>query len=156
MLQGSWKAKILTCPQDKWFSKVTCPPEYLLVLKKISNVIYKQKIDTWNKAFLSYVFIININLFIWIWMSYADRASNWHRVSGTGGAQANPYLGSFWRLLVFERWWWPGLNYSIQLLFWGRSYFVSVVSLMAELDSICCLVLSAYLWCCLSHGFQII
>ena len=34
-------------------------------------------------------------IWIWIWIVYADRTSDWYRVSGTGGAQANPYLGSF-------------------------------------------------------------
>ena len=39
--------------------------------------------------------VSNEEIWIWIWIVYADRTSDWYRVSGTGGAQANPYLGSF-------------------------------------------------------------
>ena len=52
--QGSWKPEILTCPPDKWFSKITCPQEILLVLEKTKKIWKTNKNTIVN--FLSLIF----------------------------------------------------------------------------------------------------
>ena len=113
-VQGSWKPEIFTCPPDKWFSKITCPQEILLVLEKTKK-IWKINKNT-IVSFLSLIFGKTSNneqwnktTVFWVWRPV------WIRRSETFIACVFNNLAKVYGFVFFDFLIWNNVRWQIMI-----------------------------------------